>query len=222
MIPPGSWFSHDLDPTPEPGSAIVRPHHEGGAAMAYREIGMWEILEVLRRVARGEPQRAMISGSRATAGAASAAGCGRRASSVRAPAGWHGRRGTQFEGSMVAILWRASSPEHVVPPGGRLTALGFEMPGTAKLPADLPFEVTPRGIRGCVWSAWQLVKPSEDDSEETPVGGDEPEIIDMGRAQDRPGGAAARRRAAWPSGPMISRAPPRASSTAARTRPSPA
>ncbi len=27
--------------------------------MAYREIGMWEILEVLRRVARGEPQRAI-------------------------------------------------------------------------------------------------------------------------------------------------------------------
>jgi hypothetical protein len=27
--------------------------------MAYREIGMWEIHEVLRRVARGEPQRAI-------------------------------------------------------------------------------------------------------------------------------------------------------------------
>ena len=27
--------------------------------MAYREIGMWEILEVLRRVARGERQRAI-------------------------------------------------------------------------------------------------------------------------------------------------------------------
>ena len=27
--------------------------------MAYREIGMWEILEVLCRVARGEPQRAI-------------------------------------------------------------------------------------------------------------------------------------------------------------------
>jgi hypothetical protein len=26
--------------------------------MAYREIAMWEILEVLRRVHRGEPQRA--------------------------------------------------------------------------------------------------------------------------------------------------------------------
>ena len=27
--------------------------------MAYREIGMWEILDVLRRVARGERQRAI-------------------------------------------------------------------------------------------------------------------------------------------------------------------
>jgi len=27
--------------------------------MAYREIGMWEILEALRRVARGERQRAI-------------------------------------------------------------------------------------------------------------------------------------------------------------------
>jgi transposase-like protein len=37
--------------------------------MAYREIGMWEILEVLRRVARGERQRAIerVSGhSRST------------------------------------------------------------------------------------------------------------------------------------------------------------
>jgi len=27
--------------------------------MAYREIGMWEILEVLRRIARGERRRAI-------------------------------------------------------------------------------------------------------------------------------------------------------------------
>ena len=30
-----------------------------GGAMAYREVEMWEILEVLRQVHRGQPQRAI-------------------------------------------------------------------------------------------------------------------------------------------------------------------
>jgi hypothetical protein len=57
MIPLGSWCSHDLDPIPELGSALVRPTSKGETA--YREIGMWEILEVLQRVACGERQRAI-------------------------------------------------------------------------------------------------------------------------------------------------------------------
>lgn len=60
MISPARPFSHDLDPTPESGSATVRPHHpRGGPEMAHREIGRWEIFEVLRRVAREERQRAI-------------------------------------------------------------------------------------------------------------------------------------------------------------------
>jgi hypothetical protein len=39
MIPSGSWFSHDADPTPEPGSATARPHTRG-PEIAYREIEM--------------------------------------------------------------------------------------------------------------------------------------------------------------------------------------
>ena len=38
---------------PRPRPAIVRPS-KGGPAMAYRELGMWEVLDVLRRVHRGE------------------------------------------------------------------------------------------------------------------------------------------------------------------------
>jgi hypothetical protein len=46
-----------LIPPREPGFARLRP--EGGVPeVAYREIAMWEILEVLRRVHRREPRRA--------------------------------------------------------------------------------------------------------------------------------------------------------------------
>src|SRR3990172_9265287 len=43
---------------PRPRPAIVgRP--KGGVAMAYRELGMWEVLDVLRRVHRGEAKSAI-------------------------------------------------------------------------------------------------------------------------------------------------------------------
>ncbi len=51
-------ISHDLDPTPR-ARLVQAPAPRGGPEMAYREIAMWEIWEVLRRVHRGEGQRAI-------------------------------------------------------------------------------------------------------------------------------------------------------------------
>ncbi len=75
--------------------------------------------------------------------------------SVRAPEGWSGRFGYQFEGVMMKISWRARKQENFVAPGGRLEGLHFEMQDATLPPSDLPFEVVSRG-EGCLWSRWTL------------------------------------------------------------------
>ena len=75
--------------------------------------------------------------------------------SVRAPEGWWGNFGYQFEGIMMTILWRQSGRENFVAPGGRLEGLSFEMPDESLPPSDLPFNVNAYG-KGCLWSRWTL------------------------------------------------------------------
>jgi transposase len=69
--------------------------------MAYREIGMWEIHEVLRRVARGEPQRAI---QRTTGHSRSTI---RRWLRVARKLGWKPDRGEPDEVLAVAVAERA-------------------------------------------------------------------------------------------------------------------
>ena len=75
-------------------------------------------------------------------------------SSVRAPEGWYGSFGYQFEGVMMLINWSTPDRGKDVAPGGRLEGLSFEMRGETLPPSDLPFEVVT--LEGCLWSRWTL------------------------------------------------------------------
>ena len=106
--------------------------------MAYREIGMWEILEVLRRVARGERRRAIerVTGrSRSTI---------RRWLRVARKLGWEPGQGEPDESLAVAVAQRVRPVREEASPGASQARL---LPHREQIQAWLAPEEEHRGLR---------------------------------------------------------------------------
>jgi len=106
--------------------------------MAYREIGMWEILEVLRRVARGERRRAIerVTGrSRSTI---------RRWLRVARKLGWEPGQGEPDESLAVAVAQRVRPVRDEASPGASQARL---LPHREQIQAWLAPEEGHRGLR---------------------------------------------------------------------------
>ena len=106
--------------------------------MAYREIGMWEILEVLRRVARGERRRAIerVTGrSRSTI---------RRWLRVARKLGWEPGQGEPDESLAVAVAQRVRPVRDEASPGASQARL---LPHREQIQAWLAPEEEHRGLR---------------------------------------------------------------------------
>jgi transposase len=106
--------------------------------MAYREIGMWEILEVLRRVARGERRRAIerVTGrSRSTI---------RRWLRVARKLGWEPGQGEPDESLAVAVAQRVRPVRDEASPGASQARL---LPHREQIQAWLAPEDEHRGLR---------------------------------------------------------------------------
>ena len=104
--------------------------------MAYREIGMWEILEVLRRVARGERQRAIerVTGhSRTTI---------RRWLRAARKLGWEPGQGEPDEALAAAVAQRVRPGRDEVSPGSSQARL---LPHREQIQAWLAPEDEPAG-----------------------------------------------------------------------------
>jgi len=106
--------------------------------MAYREIGMWEILEVLRRVARGEPQRAI---HRVTGHSRSSI---RRWVKVARRLGWEPGAGEPDEALARAVAGRLRPVREEAPPGESEARLG---PHRARIEAWLRPQDGRRGLQ---------------------------------------------------------------------------
>jgi len=106
--------------------------------MAYREIGMWEILEVLRRVARGERRRAIerVTGrSRSTI---------RRWLRVARKLGWEPGQGEPDESLAVAVAQRVRPVRDEASPGASQARL---LPHRERIRAWLASDDEHRGLR---------------------------------------------------------------------------
>jgi transposase len=106
--------------------------------MAYREIGMWEILEVLRRVARGERQRAI---SRVTGHSRTTI---RRWLRVARRAGWQPKSGEPDEALAREVATRVRPVRDTVSPGESQAQLA---PLREQIRAWLTPEDERRGLR---------------------------------------------------------------------------
>ena len=106
--------------------------------MAYREIGMWEILDVLRRVARGERQRAI---SRVTGHSRSTI---RRWLKVARQSGWQPNDGEPDEGVAREVAARVRPVRDEVSPGESQVQL---LPHREQIRAWLSPEDERRGLR---------------------------------------------------------------------------
>ena len=119
--------------------------------MAYREIGMWEILEVLRRVARGEPQRAI---QRATGHSRTTI---RRWLRVARRLGWKPGEGEPDEVLAVAVAERAR-PVPAEPSRGKAQAR--LAPHREQIQGWLETKEGSRGDVGC------LIPPRRDERDD--------------------------------------------------------
>lgn len=106
--------------------------------MAYREIGMWEILEVLRRVARGEGQRAI---SRVTGHSRSTL---RRWLRVARRVGWEPSQGEPDEALAREVAKRVRPVREAALPGESQAQL---LPHREQIRAWLAPEAAHRGLR---------------------------------------------------------------------------